>query len=338
MALSPCPECRASISDQAVACPHCGFPVSDSARRPNQVEAPSTKLRPPELLEPRPEQVKNDPVISTMTPTAKPIAVGSEKATTERQNDVALAALVLSCLSCICVPSSATSGYLALPGGLTLGLTAVAVYRATFQAGRWNRGAMTVAAVVINVIFIVGSAERALRNLSFDLPDVSQTKGQQPTLRPRRPVPPTGEVVGRQGRYSLQVPTNWQIMGEAETVKAGYDLWLADTEHSLSVGVKVFSLPTSLTLLDLERFALDAAKKQAPPYAFVGAQDVSTRIGVGRVLRYRTTSKTEQVENIHLIVLGSDVGFELLATATSTDFADSEHELRGVVTSIRPGP
>ena len=32
MALIPCPECEKEVSDMAVACPHCGFPVAAAIR------------------------------------------------------------------------------------------------------------------------------------------------------------------------------------------------------------------------------------------------------------------------------------------------------------------
>ncbi|MCH4207352.1 MAG: zinc ribbon domain-containing protein [Solobacterium sp.] len=31
MAMIKCPECGASISDQAVSCPHCGYPLNQTA-------------------------------------------------------------------------------------------------------------------------------------------------------------------------------------------------------------------------------------------------------------------------------------------------------------------
>ncbi len=30
MALIPCPECEQDVSDRALACPHCGFPVAEA--------------------------------------------------------------------------------------------------------------------------------------------------------------------------------------------------------------------------------------------------------------------------------------------------------------------
>ncbi len=35
MALIACPECNKQVSDQAPACPHCGFPISRPASKPN---------------------------------------------------------------------------------------------------------------------------------------------------------------------------------------------------------------------------------------------------------------------------------------------------------------
>ncbi len=37
MALTNCPECRRSISDKAVTCPHCGFPLSSSEGPPSSI-------------------------------------------------------------------------------------------------------------------------------------------------------------------------------------------------------------------------------------------------------------------------------------------------------------
>lgn len=37
MALINCPECHRSISDKAVTCPHCGFPLRPSERSPSNV-------------------------------------------------------------------------------------------------------------------------------------------------------------------------------------------------------------------------------------------------------------------------------------------------------------
>ena len=42
MALVNCPECGREISDQAVACPHCGFPMKDSVKL--RADGPLTKL------------------------------------------------------------------------------------------------------------------------------------------------------------------------------------------------------------------------------------------------------------------------------------------------------
>jgi hypothetical protein len=38
MALITCPECSRDVSDEAAACPHCGYPVRRPARRPEPVQ------------------------------------------------------------------------------------------------------------------------------------------------------------------------------------------------------------------------------------------------------------------------------------------------------------
>jgi hypothetical protein len=35
--LIPCPECHASVSEQAVACPHCGYPLTPGRRQPRVI-------------------------------------------------------------------------------------------------------------------------------------------------------------------------------------------------------------------------------------------------------------------------------------------------------------
>lgn len=42
--LIPCPECHASVSEQAVACPHCGYPLKSARRQPREV-APQPTAR-----------------------------------------------------------------------------------------------------------------------------------------------------------------------------------------------------------------------------------------------------------------------------------------------------
>lgn len=39
MALISCPECRHSVSDQAPACPHCGYPIAGSSRSQRGIES-----------------------------------------------------------------------------------------------------------------------------------------------------------------------------------------------------------------------------------------------------------------------------------------------------------
>jgi hypothetical protein len=43
MALVKCPECAKEVSDQAVACPHCGLPLSGKATAPNPSPSQSSK-------------------------------------------------------------------------------------------------------------------------------------------------------------------------------------------------------------------------------------------------------------------------------------------------------
>jgi ribosomal protein L40E len=45
MALINCPECEARISDRAVACPHCGYPLATESLRPEvPLLAPLTQI------------------------------------------------------------------------------------------------------------------------------------------------------------------------------------------------------------------------------------------------------------------------------------------------------
>lgn len=37
MALTKCPECRGQVSEQASACPHCGYPMANVSRRSRAV-------------------------------------------------------------------------------------------------------------------------------------------------------------------------------------------------------------------------------------------------------------------------------------------------------------
>ena len=45
MALINCPECAKEISDKVLACPNCGFPMSESTNQMQKVELSSVKLK-----------------------------------------------------------------------------------------------------------------------------------------------------------------------------------------------------------------------------------------------------------------------------------------------------
>ncbi len=38
MALIKCPECKNQVSDKAVTCPHCGFPIAQTLAQDNESE------------------------------------------------------------------------------------------------------------------------------------------------------------------------------------------------------------------------------------------------------------------------------------------------------------
>lgn len=66
MALIQCPECNGQVSDKAVACPHCGFPLPT----PNEpVEADPASIDNPPLSEPSPETepATNQPATASRT-------------------------------------------------------------------------------------------------------------------------------------------------------------------------------------------------------------------------------------------------------------------------------
>ena len=46
MALTKCPECSKEVSSQAVACPHCGFPLANASKDSAQVELPKVEALP----------------------------------------------------------------------------------------------------------------------------------------------------------------------------------------------------------------------------------------------------------------------------------------------------
>ncbi len=60
MALTECPECKHTISDRAVTCPSCGFPLTPPASQP--VELAQSKDYDPAIAEPPPPQESTPPV------------------------------------------------------------------------------------------------------------------------------------------------------------------------------------------------------------------------------------------------------------------------------------
>ena len=46
MALISCPECKGRVSDLALACPHCGFPIKESQPRVKQTKKTRAKDSP----------------------------------------------------------------------------------------------------------------------------------------------------------------------------------------------------------------------------------------------------------------------------------------------------
>lgn len=45
MALTTCPECSGKVSDKAYSCPHCGFPLRDTASVPHKAKSPGKRRR-----------------------------------------------------------------------------------------------------------------------------------------------------------------------------------------------------------------------------------------------------------------------------------------------------
>lgn len=87
MALVPCPECDAKVSDYAVSCPHCGFPLTQGAAARGiptadpALTSPAPTPAPPRLLEGNPayDSSPSDHRRSTYA-AAEPYSVDQERA------------------------------------------------------------------------------------------------------------------------------------------------------------------------------------------------------------------------------------------------------------------
>lgn len=151
-----CAQCNREVNEQAEYCPNCGAQITVvNSAQPSDGSSSNGRRTAPSL--------------------------SSSKATQPQKNQIAVFALALAVLSVVCIPGRSSAGQVAIPGGIALGFTAVALYRLFFQRHRWNRQHYTLIAALLNAFGIYMGIEAHLRQKAA-VESVSQGAAQATTV------------------------------------------------------------------------------------------------------------------------------------------------------------